>query len=126
MNTDEPKEDDKPLEETSSASRRKNLRTPILITKVKVDQNGKVFFGYAKNISRTGLFIQSINPKDEGECFKIEFDLPGDNETFSCMAKVIWKRNYLPKAKYEPGMGLEFIDLPMELTDKLEAWCDLR
>ncbi len=126
MHPDEPKEDDKPLEETPAASKRKTLRTPILITKVKVNQNGKVFFGYAKNISKTGLFIQSINPKDEGERFKIEFDLPDDNETFSCMARVIWKRGYMPKARYEPGMGLEFIDLARDLSDKLEAWCDFQ
>lgn len=126
MSTDESKKDNKPLEETPAASKRKNLRTPILITKVKVDQDGKVFFGYAKNISKTGLFIQSINPKDEGERFKIEFDLPGDKGTFSCMAKVIWKRGYMPKAKYEPGMGLEFIDLPRDLSDKLEAFCDFQ
>ncbi len=110
MSTDGPKKDDKPVEETPAASKRKTLRYPILITKIKVEQNGKVFFGYAKNISKTGLFIQSINPKDEGERFKIEFNLPGDNETFTCMAEVIWKRDYLPNARYEPGMGLEFID----------------
>ena len=103
---------------------RKDLRIPILVTKVKVDQNGNVFFGYAKNISKTGLFIQSISPREEGERFKIEFDLPGGNETFSCMARVIWKRAYMPKAKYEPGMGLEFIDLREDLSKKLEAWCD--
>lgn len=124
MSTDEAKKNDKSVEETPAASKRKTLRTPILITKVKVDQNGKVFFGYAKNISKTGLFIQSINPKDEGERFKIEFDLPGDNEAFNCMAKVIWKRGYLAKARYEPGMGLEFIDLSRDLTDKLEGWCN--
>ena len=123
MSTEEPKKDDKSVEEMLAASKRKTLRTPILITKVKVEQNGKVFFGYAKNISKTGLFIQSINPKDEGEHFKIEFNLPDDNETFTCMAKVIWKRDYLPKARYEPGMGLEFIDLSRDLTDKLEHWC---
>lgn len=124
MSIDERKKTDSPAEEVTDASKRKTLRIPILIKKVKVEQNGKVFFGYAKNISKRGLFIQSINPKDEGERFTIEFDLPDDNETFSCMAKVIWKRGYMPKARYEPGMGLEFIDLSKDLRDKLEAWCD--
>ena len=124
MSTEESEKDVKPLEEGPAASKRKNLRVPILITKVKVEQNGKVFFGYAKNISKSGLFIQSINPKDEGDHFKIEFNLPGDIETFICIARVIWKRGYLPKASYEPGMGLEFMDLSGELTEKLEDWCE--
>ena len=126
MGIDNLEKGNNPVEEISAASKRKTLRTPILITKVKVDQDGKVFFGYAKNISKTGLFIQSINPKDEGERFKIEFGLPGDNETFRCMARVIWKRGYMPNARYEPGMGMEFIDMPGGLSDKLEAWCDLQ
>lgn len=124
MSTDEANKNDTTVEESPDASKRKTLRVPILITKVKVEQNGKVFFGYAKNISKRGLFIQSINPKDEGELFNIEFNLPDDNVTFTCMAKVIWKRGYLPKAGYEPGMGLEFIELSRELSDKLEHWCD--
>ncbi len=59
-------------------SRRKELRTPILITRIKADCNGKTFFGYAKNISQGGMFIQSVNPKNVNEQFQIEFSLPGE------------------------------------------------
>ena len=46
---------------------RKKLRSPLLILKVRVeDGGGKAFFGYAKNISRSGIFIASTNPRAPG------------------------------------------------------------
>ena len=112
--------------EMPAASKRKSLRVPILVTKIKAEHNGNVFFGYAKNISKAGLFIQSINPKGEGEHFKIEFSLPGEDKPITCMAEVVWKRGYMPNARYEPGMGLKFMDLSSELSEKLDHWCHLQ
>ena len=51
MSTDETKKDDKPVEEKPAASKRKTLRVPLLITKVKVEQNGTVFFGLGGQIA---------------------------------------------------------------------------
>ena len=107
-------------------NKRSNLRIPLIVTKVKAGQGGKVFFGYAKNISRVGIFIQTINPKNEGERFKIEFQLPHNGGPISCMAEVIWKRNYHPYSEYEPGMGLKFIDLSEEMSDRLDRWVNLQ
>ncbi|MBE9503303.1 MAG: PilZ domain-containing protein [Proteobacteria bacterium] len=103
---------------------RKDLRIPILVTKVKGDDKGNVFFGYAKNISKAGLFIQTINPKDEQEQFKIEFTLPEDEKTIICEAEVVWKRLYLPNASFEPGMGLKFLNLDEETASYIDTWVD--
>ncbi len=112
------------LKENDNLNKRRYLRAPILIKKVKAEQNGRVFFGYAKSISRAGIFIQTINPKDEGERFKLEFQLPNDDETITCMAEVIWKRSYHPLEEYEPGMGLKFIDISEEISAKLDKWAN--
>lgn len=101
---------------------RKELRVPLLITKVKAEQGGKFFFGYAKSISKTGLFIQSANPKDVGEKFRIEFALPKDMGTISCTAEVVWKRDYHPYDEFEPGMGLKFVDIEEEMAIKIDKW----
>lgn len=101
---------------------RKDLRVPILVTKVKAENEGNVFFGYAKNISKSGLFIQTISPKDEGDQFKIEFTLPGEEEPIICKAEVIWKRLYLPNAPYEPGMGLKFLNLDGKVGKYIDSW----
>jgi len=104
--------------------KRRSLRAPIIVTRVKVDQDGKVFFGYAKNLSKAGIFIQTINPKSVGEKFNVEFILPGEDEMISCTVEVIWKRDYPQSQKHEPGMGLKFLDLSPEQAEIIDAWVD--
>lgn len=114
------------FKEDDNLNKRRYLRSPILVTKVKAEHNGKVFFGYAKNVSKVGIFIQTINPKDEGERFKLEFQLPDDDETIICVAEVVWKRSYHPSEEYEPGMGLKFIDLSEEISGKIDEWANIQ
>lgn len=100
-------------EETSPKidEKRFSLRNQLLVLKVKGDDGGNVFFGYAKNISITGMFIASVNPKKAGEEFTIEFTLPKKRKPVQCRCVVEWSRNYNPKSKFEPGMGVRFLDL---------------
>ncbi len=114
------------FKENNNLNKRRYLRSPILVTKVKAEQNGKVFFGYAKNVSKVGIFIQTVNPKDEGERFKLEFQLPGGGETITCTAEVVWKRSYHPSEEYEPGMGLRFIDISEEISAKIDKWANIQ
>jgi len=109
-------------EESIQEYKRRSLRAPIIVTRVKVDQDGKVFFGYAKNISKAGIFIQTINPKNVGETFNVEFILPEVDALFSCTVEVIWKRDFPQSEKYEPGMGLKFIDLSPEQAAIIDEW----
>lgn len=109
---------------TDPGCNRKDLRIPILVTKVKGDDKGNVFFGYAKNISKAGLFIQTINPKEEQEQFKIEFTLPEEEKTITCQAEVVWKRLYLPNTPFEPGMGLKFLRLDEETANYIDNWVE--
>lgn len=91
--------------------KRFNLRNQLLVLKVKGDDSGNVFFGYAKNISKTGMFIATVNPKKAGDVFTIEFTLPKKKKPIQCKCVVKWSMNYNPKSKYEPGMGVRFLDL---------------
>ncbi len=109
-----------------SENKRKNLRVPILVTQVKGEYEGKVFFGYAKNISKVGLFIQTISPKERGATFKIEFTLPKSETMITCSAEVIWARNFISEALYEPGMGLKFIDLSETTAEIIDRWVSER
>lgn len=108
--------------DSDSENKRKYLRIPIIVTKVKAEQNGNIFFGYATNISKGGFFIQTVSPKDKGEQFTVEFELPENLLRIRCLVEVVWKRNYIP-GKNHPGMGLKFIDLPEDLAEKIEDWC---
>ncbi|PLX98198.1 MAG: pilus assembly protein PilZ [Desulfuromonas sp.] len=104
-------------------NKRKNLRAPILTLRVKLDDGQKVFFGYAKNISASGMFIASVNPKDPGQVYQVEIPLPAPiYKTIQCTCEVIWNRHYDRKCQHEPGMGLQFIDLTADVADDIDRW----
>jgi uncharacterized protein (TIGR02266 family) len=104
------------------ADKRKHLRYPILILKVTGGGQKQHLFGYAKNISRGGLFIQSVNPREPGERFIISFHIPDTEIQVRCKCEVVWMRKYHPKEKLEPGYGLRFLDLPAGVADAIEEW----
>jgi len=109
--------------EMPQADQRKNLRSPLLILKVKLDDGDKVFFGYAKNISKSGLFIATVNPQDPGCRFQIEVPLPEPlGISVQCEAEVVWKRHYTRGGPYEPGMGLRFIGISAEIAESIDSW----
>lgn len=102
---------------------RRALRSPLLVLRVKLDDGRRSFFGYAKNISRSGLFITSVNPREPGERFHLELPLPAPlSRTLVCTGEVVWKRLYKSDSPYEPGMGLRFLDLPAEEEALLDQW----
>jgi len=104
---------------------RTNLRSPITI--LRTDGNGgpKTFFGYAKNISSTGMMIGATSPKEPGSRFLLEIPFPEPiNQTATCHCEVVWKREWAKHIPKEPGMGLRFLDLPDEICDEINRWIE--
>ncbi len=107
----------------TTADQRKNLRSPLLVVKVRIDDGSRTFFGYTKNISRSGLFIGTVNPREPGSRFQVEIPLPHPLEQqVQCSCEVVWQRQYRKSSPYEPGMGLRFVDLPSETAEAIERW----
>ena len=103
--------------------RRLNLRSPMIVLEAKFEKGRKTFFGYAKNISRGGMFIASVNPKDPGSQFLVELPLPEPiNQKVQCSCEVVWNRIYTKNARHEPGMGLKFLNLSDDMAQAIEAW----
>jgi Tfp pilus assembly protein PilZ len=108
-----------------TGDRRRNLRKPLLVQRVRLDDGRRVFFGYAKNISQSGMFISTVNPRRQGEQFNVEMILPAPFEMpLSCRCEVLWVRDFRKSSNLEPGMGLGFLDLPDELVAKIGAWVE--
>ncbi|MBE0596034.1 MAG: PilZ domain-containing protein [Desulfuromonadales bacterium] len=101
---------------------RARLRAPLLVLKVRLEDGGKVFFGYARNISRSGMFIATTNPREPGSQFQVELTLPPTGQRLQCSCEVVWKREFSLKSAYEPGMGLKFLDLPPAAAIALDDW----
>ncbi len=111
------------LEEYSVSEKRKTLRSHLMIGQIKGEANGRVFFGYAKNISRGGIFISTISPRNPGDVFKIDFFINELSLRVNCSVKVIWNRAYQSKASpLDPGMGMKFLDLDEPIRKKIDFW----
>ena len=109
--------------QTTQAHQRLALRSPLIILKVKLEATSRSFFGYAKNISKGGMFISSVNPHTPGEQFRVELSLPVPiDQQVQCTAEVVWKRKFVPNGPYGPGMGLRFLDLPDDMAEAIDDW----
>lgn len=107
------------------ADKRHSLRVALLIKKIRMEDQRRVFFGYATNISCSGFFISSINPAPLESRFTVEMTLPEPlNMTICCECETIWRRTFSLNSTEEPGMGLRFIGLDEEIKTKIEQWVE--
>jgi uncharacterized protein (TIGR02266 family) len=115
--------DNQPASAAIQKNQRRNLRVPLIVEKIPCDDGRKTFFGYARNISRGGLFIATVSPREPGDQFDLQVTLPASaGFTLRCRCEVVWKRRFEQGQKHEPGMGLRFLDLPVESADALALW----
>lgn len=104
---------------------RKQLSRPITVLKADNDHGPKTFFGYAKNISRSGMMIGTTNPRELGSRFRLEIPLPEPvNVTAICDCEVVWTKVWQKGLCHNPGMGLRFLDLPTEVASAIESWIE--
>ncbi len=116
---------DSPEYEAEQKNKRLATRVPLIVEKIPIEDGQKTFFGYAKDISRGGLFIATVKPREPGEVFTIELTLPvNPRHVIRCRSEVIWKRHFHKKGPYEPGMGMRFLDLAGSDGDKIDAWVE--
>jgi len=110
-------------EDVAQADLRQALRAPITVLQADCTDGHKTFFGYAKNLSRGGMMIGTISPREPGSRFWVEFPLPDPvNRVARCHCEVVWQRRYSREHRYDPGMGLRFLDLPVDLADAIDEW----
>ena len=81
-------EPDCPEYEVEQKNQRLATRTPLIVEKIPIEDGQKTFFGYAKNISRGGLFIATVKPREIGDVFTIEVEVP-DDESMAAVAAAV-------------------------------------
>lgn len=114
---------DSPEYAAEQKNKRHATRSPLIVEKIPCGDGHKTLFGYAKNVSRGGLFIATVRPREPGEEFVIELTLPmNPRHTFRCRCEVVWKRHFQRKSSLEPGMGLRFLDIADADGDKVDEW----
>lgn len=104
--------------------KRKDLRVPLRVLNVRSELQGEVFFGYATNISTSGIFIQTPNPKEPGLRMSLSFVLPQTKQKISCLAEVTWIVDYTTQTGPSPGMGLKFSEISEEAAEAIRVFVE--
>jgi uncharacterized protein (TIGR02266 family) len=63
------------------------------------------------NLSTTGMFIQTRDPRPPGAVFKFQFQLGEDFSLIEGRAEVVWRRRHREGPDKLPGMGVKFLNL---------------
>jgi uncharacterized protein (TIGR02266 family) len=104
--------------------KRSDLRVPLRVLRVEAKDSRKqeIFFGYASNISISGMFIQTASPKDKGTQVQVTFTLP-NKVRVACLTEVAWVRPFSGKNS-SPGMGLRFVEIDAASKEAIEKFID--
>ncbi len=70
---------------------RKNLRSN-LEAQVSCEIDGRTFVGISKDISRGGMFVQTLSKVEVGSHLKLEFTLPMMSLPMNLEGRVVWIR----------------------------------
>ncbi|MGH7407917.1 MAG: PilZ domain-containing protein, partial [Candidatus Methylomirabilales bacterium] len=73
------------------------------------------------NLSGGGLFLCTPEPLPVGERLRVRFTLPAGEIPFEATAQVAWLSEARLGNPYPPGMGVQFLELPLEARDAIAA-----
>jgi len=77
--------------------------------------------GFSKNVSRTGIYIQTNNVFKPGTTIQVELTFP--NRTVSLWGRVVWAKRVPPQLSHtlDCGMGVTFVEPPAEWFEFWDA-----
>ncbi len=101
---------------------RKSVRSPLLVLEVKGKHYNKIFIGYAKNISKDGLFLDARQSLKPGDQFPVEFVLPDGATKITCICEVVWTKQYSRASGGSRGMGVRFVKMAPSQKRIIEEW----
>jgi uncharacterized protein (TIGR02266 family) len=84
---------------------------------VDLESDRDSYTGLTKNIGAGGVFVATDRQHQIGERLRLRFALPGDGEQIAVAAEVRWIRE---SPQQMAGMGLRFVDLPLETAARVQ------
>lgn len=110
---------------SSYSAPRRDLACPLRVEAVRPDGEAPHFLGYASNVSTSGLFVQSMCPRPPGTRLALNIHLPEPwREAVSCIGEVVWSREHGGARGAPPGMGIQFVKIPLPALEALSQLCD--
>lgn len=84
------------------------------------DPSGASIWGWARNVSRGGIYVEIERPFEPDTEVELEFQVPESRESLAPTARVVWRR--LASTVARPGMGLQFLKLAGDQARLLEDY----
>jgi hypothetical protein len=104
---------------------------PRLDARVRVQfRNGKEFIAcYSENISKGGIYLQSVKPPDPNAVMEIILDLPPKNRVFpeaqlKLKGRVIRLMSYVEDSKATHKFAVQFVELTPQIQTQLDLLYD--
>jgi uncharacterized protein (TIGR02266 family) len=106
--------------------RRESARRPVRVG-VTLTSDSNLYVGFTDNISEGGLFVATHELLEIGEQVRLEFELPGSDETIEVDGDVRWHRRVSDvEDGIYPGYGVQFIDLADSDKQRLQKFLKQR
>ena len=99
----------------ATEERRRSARHPARV-QVDYEHEGTYLISYTRDISPDGIFLHTPRPLPVGSRVKLVFRVAGLHEVV-VTGMVMWTPT--PGSIAEPGMGLQFVELPDSLRKAL-------
>jgi type IV pilus assembly protein PilZ len=112
------------MQDRDALARAKERRhSPRVLVDLEVDYGDEdtYLFAYIRDISATGIFVQTKNPEPPGTELNVRFTPNGMDEILELEGEVIWVNPYRPgqRDSINPGMGIRFTSLTTEQRHRL-------
>ena len=100
------------------------LKPPLRIERARGSDRRNCFLGYGTNLSESGVFVQSLAPREPGTRLKLVMHFAGrSGPTIATDAEVRWARGYRGKRSPSAGMGLRFVGMRPDDKSTIQALC---
>lgn len=94
---------------------RRTAKRVSLVTQIRTTVGGETLVGYSKDISTGGVFVETEDPPAKGTEVTVRFRLSEDTPIQEVRAAVAYRMS-------GEGMGLRFLNPPLELLRTIEAF----
>ncbi len=106
----------------NTSQRRAHNRCEIPSTQVVLTAGEERFLGFARNVSRSGIFVHTVRPCQIGDEYTLEFTIPDTEVNVKCRSKVAWCKNPTWIKDGISSEGLAFVDMDPGTAEMLDGW----
>ena len=106
--------------ERRTGRERREHRRVLVSMEVDYRCDKTFLFAYITDLSAMGIFIQTSDPHPPGTLLNLRFQPPGGAQV-DVEGRVIWVNPPRKHDSINPGMGVQFVDLPRAQREQIKV-----